>query len=144
MPILTVLEHDDVAKGDLRPATRASLLRLAKRWDPLFPLGVLGQVDRPHGLFPGMVWAGALEGNAPNPLPAPTIYTTAWCGDCTLLKGLFQSRDLLWETVDIDGNPEAVAVVEALSLGRRVIPTLDYGGFSLSNPPFRVFASLYG
>ncbi|MBC8515375.1 glutaredoxin family protein [bacterium] len=136
--------EDESALLERAPPIKSGYLRLKKRWSNLFPLGVLGPIDRPQGLFPGMEWAGALEGNAPAEIPTPTIYTTVWCSDCLALKAFFKRKGIPWETNDIDGNEEGISTVETLSMGRRVIPTLDYGTFSLCNPPLRVFAALYG
>lgn len=64
-----------------------------------------------------------------------TVYTTGWCGDCTVTKMALEKLGVPYREVDIEHDAEAAAYVMAVNDGRRSVPTLTYRGdaTSLSN-----------
>src|SRR3989337_3129324 len=56
------------------------------------------------------------------------IYTTTWCPDCRAAKKFLASKNLSYEEIDIEKNPDAAAIVMKLSDGMRKVPTLDIEG----------------
>ena len=64
------------------------------------------------------------------------IYTTAWCPDCRAAKKFLQAKNLAYEEIDIEKNPEAAAIVMKLNDGMRKVPTLDIEGTVVSGDQF--------
>ena len=64
-----------------------------------------------------------------------TMYTTPWCGYCHRLKSQLDREGITFEIVDIEQDPEAVAIVESANHGNQTVPTLVYAdGTSMTNP----------
>tara|TARA_B100000029_G_scaffold417228_1_gene421774 strand:- start:850 stop:1344 length:495 start_codon:yes stop_codon:yes gene_type:complete len=150
---LEIMNEKDLENKDISQILRTSIKKLKKRWSPLFPLGFLGDISRPIGLFPNMkglsetaIKTGILGFDWPGwPCPKKdlNVYTTEWCGDCDVLKRYFSKKKINWKSLDIDSNESHLKEVLLLSLGRRVIPTLDYGDFVLINPPMHIIHRVY-
>jgi len=51
------------------------------------------------------------------------IYTTAWCGYCAAAKRLLNSKQVTFEEIAVDGNPELRAEIAERS-GRRTVPQI--------------------
>jgi len=64
------------------------------------------------------------------------IYTTPWCGDCTVAKRFLGERGIAYEEVDIEQRPEAAEIVMSLNDGMRKVPTLDVEGTIVSGDKF--------
>jgi mycoredoxin len=64
------------------------------------------------------------------------IYTTPWCGDCTVAKRFLGERGIAYEEVDIEQHPEAAEFVMSLNDGMRMVPTLDVEGIIVSGDKF--------
>ncbi len=64
------------------------------------------------------------------------IYTTTWCSDCRAAKKFLASKDLSYEEVNIEENPEAAETVMKLNDGMRKVPTLDIEGTIVSGDRF--------
>ena len=62
------------------------------------------------------------------------IYGADWCSDCVIAKKFLSSKGIEFEYVIITDNPEAIAFVEKINSGKRVIPTLEIDGTVYSNP----------
>lgn len=56
------------------------------------------------------------------------MYGTAWCGDCKRAKQFFAEQRVKYRFVDVDGDPEGTAVVEAQNDGKTIIPTIFFPG----------------
>ena len=54
MEKISIIDEKDLENKDISQILRASIKKLKKRWSPLFPLGVLGDISRPIGLFPNL------------------------------------------------------------------------------------------
>ena len=62
------------------------------------------------------------------------VYGADWCSDCVTAKKFLNSKGVEFEYIDITDNQQAIAVVEKINNGRRVIPTLIVDGVSFTNP----------
>ena len=62
------------------------------------------------------------------------VYGADWCSDCVTAKGFLDSKGVEFEYIDITDNQQAIALVEKINNGRRVIPTLIVDGVSFTNP----------
>jgi thioredoxin reductase (NADPH) len=62
------------------------------------------------------------------------VYGADWCSDCVTAKKFLNSKGVDFEYIDITDNQQAIALVEKINNGRRVIPTLIVNGVSFTNP----------
>jgi thioredoxin reductase (NADPH) len=62
------------------------------------------------------------------------MYGADWCSDCIHAKNFLNSKGIAFEYINITDNKEAIALVEQINKGRRVIPTLMVDGVSYTNP----------
>ena len=62
------------------------------------------------------------------------VYGADWCSDCVSTKKFLDSKVVDYEYIDITDNEEAIALVEKINNGRRVIPTLIVDGLIYKNP----------
>ena len=62
------------------------------------------------------------------------IYGADWCPDCVNAKNFLSAKGVEYEYIIITDNPEAIAFVEKINNGKRVIPTLEVDGVAYSNP----------
>lgn len=62
------------------------------------------------------------------------VYGADWCSDCITAKKFLNSKGVNFEYIDITDNQQAIALVEKINNGRRVIPTLIVDGVSFINP----------
>lgn len=60
------------------------------------------------------------------------IYTTAWCGECTITKNYLNKLNIPFEEINIEASPEAADFVMRVNGGRRSVPTLVYNGEATS------------
>jgi mycoredoxin len=64
-----------------------------------------------------------------------TMYTTPWCGYCHRLKSQLDHEGITYDVVDIEQQPDAVAIVESANNGNQTVPTLVYSdGTAQTNP----------
>ena len=52
------------------------------------------------------------------------VYGADWCSDCINVKNFLKSKDIEFKYIDITDDEQAIAFVEQINNGRRVIPTL--------------------
>lgn len=62
------------------------------------------------------------------------VYGADWCSDCIHVKEFLNSKGILFEYIIITENDDAVAFLERVNNGKRVIPTLDIDGEIYVNP----------
>ena len=62
------------------------------------------------------------------------VYGADWCADCINVKNFLSSKDVKFEYIDITDDEQAIAFVEQVNNGRRVIPTLVIDGIIHANP----------
>ncbi len=64
-----------------------------------------------------------------------TMYSTPWCGYCHRLKGQLQREGISFDEVDIERDPDSVAVVQQVNHGNQTVPTLVFAdGTAMTNP----------
>ncbi len=54
------------------------------------------------------------------------VYSTIWCPDCKRAKKFFNDHRIQYKNIDIEKDPEAMAFVEKINNGSRVIPTIIF------------------
>lgn len=56
------------------------------------------------------------------------MYTTSWCSDCRRAKQFLRVRQMPFEEIDIESDPEAEEFVKRANEGKSKVPTFDVGG----------------
>jgi glutaredoxin-like protein len=64
-----------------------------------------------------------------------TVYSTVWCPDCKRAKKFFGEQRIPYVNIDIEQDPEAMAYVEKVNHGMRVIPTILFPDGSILAEP---------
>lgn len=54
------------------------------------------------------------------------VYSTVWCPDCKRAKQFFGEQRIAYTNVDIEQNKKAMAFVEKINDGMRIIPTIIF------------------
>ncbi len=54
------------------------------------------------------------------------VYSTVWCPDCKRAKRFLAEQRIPYVNIDIEQDAEAMALVEAINQGKRVIPTIVF------------------
>ncbi|MGY8987377.1 MAG: glutaredoxin family protein [Flavobacteriales bacterium] len=62
------------------------------------------------------------------------IYGADWCPDCVNAKNFLNSKGIEFEYIVITDNDEAIAFLEKVNNGKRIIPTLLIDGEKHTNP----------
>lgn len=62
------------------------------------------------------------------------VYGASWCIDCINTKNFLDSKKVKYDYINITNNDEAIALVESINNGKRVIPTLIIDGKNYTNP----------
>ena len=65
------------------------------------------------------------------------LYITAWCGDCRRAVSFLDEHEIAYRTIDIEEDPSAVQIVEALNRGSRSVPTVLVDGEHVATEPSR-------
>lgn len=63
------------------------------------------------------------------------IYSTVWCPDCKRAKRFLGEQRIPYVNVDIEQDAEAMAFVEQVNQGKRVIPTIVFPDGSILVEP---------
>ncbi|RPJ49712.1 MAG: FAD-dependent oxidoreductase [Chloroflexi bacterium] len=62
-----------------------------------------------------------------NTLPAVIlVYSTTWCPDCKRAKKFFGEQRVPYFNIDIETDAEAMAYVERINNGKRIVPTIVF------------------
>ena len=73
------------------------------------------------------------------------LYITAWCGDCRRAVNFLDEHEIAYRTIDIEEDPSAVQIVEALNSGSRSVPTVLVDGEHVATEPSSSeLASIFG
>jgi len=64
------------------------------------------------------------------------MYATKWCGDCRRARLFLKEKQIAYEELDINADPEAAKFVMKANAGKRKVPTFDVGGRVFSSSPF--------
>ena len=67
--------------------------------------------------------------------PDITVYGANWCTDCRRAKKFLGEQQTEYRWVDIEQDPEAIAYVERVNKGKRIIPTIVFGDGSVLVEP---------
>ena len=62
------------------------------------------------------------------------VYGADWCSDCLTAKAFLKSKNIDFEYIDISEDEAAVAFLEKVNNGKRIIPTLLIDGETYTNP----------
>jgi len=62
------------------------------------------------------------------------VYGADWCPDCVNAKNFLSSKSIDFEYIIITDNVEAIAFLEKVNNGKRIIPTLVVDGKIYTNP----------
>ena len=62
------------------------------------------------------------------------VYGADWCPDCVNAKNFLSSKGIDFEYIIITNNVEAIAFLEKVNNGKKVIPTLVVDGKIYTNP----------
>jgi thioredoxin reductase (NADPH) len=74
-----------------------------------------------------------------------TVYSTVWCPDCKRAKRFLGDQRIPFTGVDIEQDPEALAYVEKVNNGMRIIPTIVFpDGDTLVEPSDAALAEKLG
>jgi thioredoxin reductase (NADPH) len=63
------------------------------------------------------------------------VYSTVWCPDCKRAKKFFGEQRVPYVNIDIEQDPEAMAYVEKVNNGMRIIPTIVFPDGSILVEP---------
>ncbi len=55
-----------------------------------------------------------------------TVYSTVWCKDCKQAKKFFGEQRIPYINIDIEHDAEAMAFVEKVNNGKRIVPTIIF------------------
>jgi len=72
------------------------------------------------------------------------LYGADWCPDCRRAKAYLKENNIAFTFIDVDLDKEAIAKVEAINKGKRIIPTVIIKGESYTNPDNIKLASVLG
>jgi thioredoxin reductase (NADPH) len=70
-----------------------------------------------------------------HPADSIIIYSTVWCPDCKRAKKFFGEQRIPYVNVDIEQDAEAMAFVEKINQGKRIIPTIVFPDGSILVEP---------
>ena len=63
------------------------------------------------------------------------LYGAPWCSDCRRAKQFLDEQRVSYDWIDIDRDPQAVAVVKKANAGKRIVPTIIFpDGSFLAEP----------
>lgn len=54
------------------------------------------------------------------------VYSTVWCKDCKRAKKFFGEQRIAYVNIDIEQDPAAMAYVEQVNHGKRIVPTIIF------------------
>src|SRR5262245_25789844 len=63
------------------------------------------------------------------------VYSTVWCPDCKRAKKFFGEQRVPYINIDIEQDSEAMAFVEKVNEGKRIIPTIVFPDGSILIEP---------
>ncbi len=72
------------------------------------------------------------------------VYGADWCGDCRRAKDFLQKNQIVFEFIDVDLDEQATSKVEKLNGGKRIIPTIEIGASTFTNPDNAELSRVFG
>ncbi len=67
--------------------------------------------------------------------PDIAVYGVSWCPDCRRAKKFLGEQQVEYSWLDIEQDPEALAYVERVNKGKRIVPTIVFGDGSILVEP---------
>jgi mycoredoxin len=64
------------------------------------------------------------------------LYTRSWCEDSQAAKEFLAKRQILFQEIDIEENPEAAEFVKSVNEGKERTPTVEVDGRVFHASPF--------
>jgi len=64
------------------------------------------------------------------------LYTRSWCEDSQAAKEFLAKRQILFQEIDIEENPEAAEFVKSVNEGKERTPTIEVDGRVFHASPF--------
>ncbi|MFQ5696091.1 MAG: glutaredoxin family protein [Terriglobia bacterium] len=64
------------------------------------------------------------------------MYFAPWCGDCRAAKRFLDDREIAYEAVNIEENPDAADLIIEKNRGKRKVPTFEVDGRWFAVSPF--------
>jgi glutaredoxin len=99
--------------------------------------------DGRHYRHVGLNYSGSHSGPHPSrtkgqnfSMESITMYTTAWCADCTRAKSFLKDRGVEYREVNIEEDPAGLQIVIDANHGKRKVPTLKVGDRYFACSPF--------
>jgi len=93
-----------------------------------------GGVSRLTEIHPFRI-RGGITAMSTGGVPAITMYTTTWCGDCRRLKRELSSAGIAFREIGIEGNPSAADYVVRLNGGNQTVPTVVFDDGTVMSEP---------
>ena len=69
-------------------------------------------------------------------MPTIRMYYATWCPDCWHAKRFLDERGITYETINVDEQLEAAALIIEKNNGKRKVPTFEVEGRWFSASPF--------
>jgi mycoredoxin len=69
------------------------------------------------------------------------MYTTDWCGDCHRAKKFFKEKNISFDEINIERSRDALRQLVAWTGGKHIVPTFEFKGKVLINPPIKELAA---
>ena len=63
------------------------------------------------------------------------VYSTIWCPDCKRSKKFFADHRIQYRNIDIEKDKDAMAYVEKVNDGMRIIPTIVFPDGEIMREP---------
>ena len=63
------------------------------------------------------------------------MYSTTWCPDCIRSKRTLYKHGVVYEEINIEQDPSAVALVKKINRGARSVPTIVFPDSSTLTEP---------
>ncbi|HEU4868150.1 MAG TPA: glutaredoxin domain-containing protein [Actinomycetota bacterium] len=63
------------------------------------------------------------------------MYSTTWCPDCIRSKRTLDKHGVVYEEINIEQDPSAVALVKKINRGARSVPTIVFPDSSTLTEP---------
>jgi mycoredoxin len=63
------------------------------------------------------------------------MYSTTWCPDCIRSKRTLDKHGVVYEEINIEQDPSAVALVKRINRGARSVPTIVFPDSSTLTEP---------
>jgi thioredoxin reductase (NADPH) len=72
------------------------------------------------------------------------MYGADWCPDCQRAKAFLKEHGVEYNFIDVDQSETASSYVEKINKGKRIIPTFEVNGETLTNPDNSTLAAFLG